>query len=595
MDFILIAREIKKDASISQRSLSEKTKLSLGLVNKLIKESIEKELLIRKDKNLYLSEKGKEVLENKKVERAVILAAGFGQRFVPLTFDMPKGLLKVFDEPMLERQIKQLHEKGIEDIIIVVGYLKEKFEYLIDKYKVKLVYNKEYAIKNTLASLYTVREFLKGKNTYILSSDNWIGENIYNEYEAFSWYSSIYKAGKTREWALKFNKKSLITDIKIGSIDSYVMYGPVYLEAEFSNTFMKLIEEYYEKEGTDDFYWENVLIEAIKDKKYKELKIYINKQEATNVYEFENLEELREFDKSYNDNSDNEALQIISKVFDVKEKDILNLTALKKGMTNKSFLFSINDKRYICRVPGKGTSSLIDRKAEYLSYEAIKNFNLSEEIIYFDKEKGYKISVYYENSRNANFENEEDILSCIKVLKDFHQNKIKVSHHFDLKERIEFYTKLCEESGGNSFLDNEETRNKMLELYEILESLQREKSLAHIDSVSDNFLFTEEGIKLIDWEYSGMADSLIDLAMLAIYSYFDKEKVDFLIDNYLKEEKTKEDSFVVYAYIALGGYLWSLWAVYKSNLLEEFGEYTIKMYRYAKEYYKFAKEILEES
>ena len=72
------------------------------------------------------------------------MAAGFGSRFVPLTFEMPQGLLEVFGERMIERQIKQLHSVGITDITIVVGYLKEKFEYLIDKYGVRLLYNPEY-------------------------------------------------------------------------------------------------------------------------------------------------------------------------------------------------------------------------------------------------------------------------------------------------------------------------------------------------------------------------------------------------------------------------------------------------------------------
>lgn len=82
-----------------------------------------------------------------KVDGALIIAAGFGSRFVPLTFETPKGLLEVFGERMIERQIRQLHEVGITDITIVVGYLKEKFEYLIDKYDVKLLYNPEYSSK----------------------------------------------------------------------------------------------------------------------------------------------------------------------------------------------------------------------------------------------------------------------------------------------------------------------------------------------------------------------------------------------------------------------------------------------------------------
>jgi len=89
------------------------------------------------------------MLQNKKsykVDNAIFLAAGFGSRFVPITYELPKGLVSVKGEPMIERQIRQLLEKGINEIIIVVGYLKEKFDYLIDKYKVKLVYNPDYSI-----------------------------------------------------------------------------------------------------------------------------------------------------------------------------------------------------------------------------------------------------------------------------------------------------------------------------------------------------------------------------------------------------------------------------------------------------------------
>lgn len=101
----------------------------------------------QRGKRLALTETGQAVLAPYKVDGALIIAAGFGSRFVPLTFETPKGLLEVFGERMIERQIRQLHEAGVYDITIAVGYLKEKFEYLIDKYDVKLLYNPEYSCK----------------------------------------------------------------------------------------------------------------------------------------------------------------------------------------------------------------------------------------------------------------------------------------------------------------------------------------------------------------------------------------------------------------------------------------------------------------
>ena len=103
----------------------------------------------------------------------------------------------------------------------------------------------------------------------------------------------------------------------------------------------------------------------------------------------------------------------------------------------------------------------------------------------------------------------------------------------------------------------------------------------------DNYLFLENGeVKLLDWEYAGMCDPMIDVAMCAIYSYYDEEQLDHLLRIYLKREPSEKEQFATYAYAALGGFLWSLWAVYKSVLGDEFGEYTIIMYRYAKKYYR---------
>ena len=98
--------------------------------------------------------------KEKTPKRAIILAAGFGMRMVPINTEMPKGLLEVNVEPLIERIIKQLHEVGIRKTYIVIGFMKEKYEYLIDEYEVDLIVNTEYAAKNNLYSLKLVKEHL---------------------------------------------------------------------------------------------------------------------------------------------------------------------------------------------------------------------------------------------------------------------------------------------------------------------------------------------------------------------------------------------------------------------------------------------------
>ena len=61
--------------------------------------------------------------------RAILLAAGMGTRLRPLTLDTPKSLIEVNGRPLLERQIEFLRERGVEEIIVVTGYLAKKDDY----------------------------------------------------------------------------------------------------------------------------------------------------------------------------------------------------------------------------------------------------------------------------------------------------------------------------------------------------------------------------------------------------------------------------------------------------------------------------------
>lgn len=609
--YALICRSILEQAEITQREMAQRLELSLGTVNQLVKECLALHYIEVMDDNHYqVTEDGMKFMEPFKVDGAVIIAAGFGSRFVPLTFETPKGLLEVFGERMIERQIRQLHEVGIHNITIVVGYLKEKFEYLIDKYDVKLLYNPEYSNKNTLTTVYRARKVLEGKNMYLLSSDNWMRENMYHTYECGAWYSSVYKEGDTSEWSLSYNKKGRIQNVEIGGHDCYVMYGPVYMSSQWLAAFLPILEVYYTLPGTEQFYWENVMMELLNGTARKRIKeagitsigsqsadavlslaehmeMDINRQPSDQVYEFENLEELRVFDESYQNHSNNQAMELISSVFQIPESEIHNIHCLKSGMTNKSFLFQVHGKSYICRVPGPGTGLLINRHQEGDVLEAVANLGITEHVIYFNRDTGYKITEYYENSRNADVHNESDMQQCMDLVTKLHQSGIQLKHSFDIRERIAFYENLCIKHGGIPFEDYEVVKDRMNTLMDHLDALNRPKTIAHIDSNVDNFLFLPDGdLKLIDWEYCGMCDPLIDVAMCGIYSYLNEEQMDRLIHIYLHREPAEEERTVIYSYVALGGFLWSLWAVYKSELGEEFGEYTIIMYRYAKRYYR---------
>ena len=586
----LLLRELSNEPGLTQRALASRVRTSLGSVNALLSEAKSAGLL---KEDATLTPAGQKYLEPFRVDGAVILAAGFGSRFVPLTYERPKGLLKVNGERMIERQIRQLREVGITDITLVVGYLKEAFEYLIDLYGVKLLYNPDYSTMNNISSVYHAASLFEDRNVYLLSSDNWMRENLFHTYEPGSWYAAVHVSGETREWVLHYNKKEVITGVEVGGRDADVMYGPVYLSRAFSAALLPALKEAYRTPGKEQYYWENVYLDLLAAKKAPPLSV--NLQPDGVIYEFENLEELRAFDASYRDHSDSKAMALISEVFQVPESEITGIECLKAGMTNRSFLFRIKGKAYICRIPGEGTEKLIDRRAEGESYRAIAPLGLAEELIYFNPENGYKISVYYEDARSADPESEADLRACMEVLKKLHRAPCRVSQRFDLGERIAFYESLCLEKGEIPFLDYAEVREKMNRLLSWIHGLQRPETLSHIDPVYANFLFTGEGIRLIDWEYAGMADPLIDFAMATIYAEKDFAYAKRLLDYYGDTGETPERSLqLVIAYMALGGFLWALWAVYKEALGVSFGTYPLTQYRYAKEGYSYLAKTVKE-
>ena len=272
-------------------------------------------------------------------------------------------------------------------------------------------------------------------------------------------------------------------------------------------------------------------------------------------------------------------------------EDINHIYVMKKGMTNRSFQFSVREKKYIMRLPGEGTEHLINRHGEQASYEAMKGWNISDKVVALCPEKGYKITEFFENTRECNPENWEEVSLCMGYLRDFHEKALSVPHTFDLFGSILFYESLW--TRKTLYKDYEKVKEAVFSLKSFIDSFDRKHVLSHIDAVPDNFLFTEEGIRLIDWEYAGMQDPHVDIAMFAIYALYGKEDVDRLIRSYFNQEPDQKIIIKIYAYIAICGLLWSNWCEYKRMLGVEFGEYSLKQYRYAKEYANLVRKYLE--
>lgn len=270
-------------------------------------------------------------------KNAIILAAGTSSRFVPISFEIPKSLLKVRGEVLIERQIKQLQEAGIYDITVVVGYKKELFYYLKDKYNVSIVNNEDYHIYNNTSSLMRVLDKLE--NTYICSSDNYFTKNVFLEDEEQAYYSAIYINGKTDEYCIQYDKENLITEVTIGGENSYVMLGHVYFDKAFSDSFKKILKNEYKTEETKKKLWEQVYIKYISS-----LKMKIKKYPDEVIFEFDSLEELRKFEPTFLSNT--EIMKEISEYFHCKENELSNFSLKENTQEIFSFSFIYEKQKY---------------------------------------------------------------------------------------------------------------------------------------------------------------------------------------------------------------------------------------------------------
>ena len=232
MDIFLYLSE---NRFINQRDLMQSTGYSLGFVNKSLN-NLKKKALIAS--NFNISKKGKQYIKENSPQRAIILAAGYGMRMIPINLETPKALIEIKGEVLIERIINHLHEAGIHEIYIVVGFLKERFEYLIDEFNVELIVNEHYDTKNNLYSLSLALD--KISNSYIVPCDIWCRYNPFRKKEIYSWYMVSNEENINSD--LRINRKGDLVKINKEKIGNNPI-GISYLTKNIASKVCKNIEE----------------------------------------------------------------------------------------------------------------------------------------------------------------------------------------------------------------------------------------------------------------------------------------------------------------------------------------------------------------
>ena len=309
-----VLRTLVYEPFINQRILAEVSGHSLGVVNRSLRTLMEEGYL---NNNAHLTENAYEEIRDKAPQNAIILAAGFGMRMVPINLSTPKAFLEVNGERLIERQIRHLKEVGITDITVVVGFMKDSFEYLIDEYGVTLVFNPEYAVKNNLYSLSLVADRIH--NTYIIPCDIWCEHNPFRRYELYSWY--MVSDLVDNESSVRVNRKMELVTIPEYS-GGNAMIGICYLIKKDADIVCSRIEDLCQDQRYDGAFWEEALYN--KDRMIVSARIV----HSDNVVEINTYEQLREVDSESNQLKV-EAIQVICKALNAKADKITNISVLK--------------------------------------------------------------------------------------------------------------------------------------------------------------------------------------------------------------------------------------------------------------------------
>ena len=563
----------------TQRKLAEELGLSLEKVNSILKEMKEAQFL---DQEGYLSELGEIALEPFRVQNAIIMAAGMSSRFAPLSYEIPKGLLKVKGQRLIEREIEQLQEAGIEDITVIVGYMQEKMFYLADKYDVKIVVNNDYYKYNNCSSLMLVRDQLS--NTYICSSDNYFVENPFEKYVYRGYYSTIFAEGETDEYCAIEDANHIIKGIQIGGENTWAMVGHVYFDRAFSEKFVEILEKEFKHEPYKEQLWEDYYSRHV-----NELHLVTRHYSADIIKEFDSLDELRQFDERYLMNTNSEIIDNICDTLHCIASDIMNIKHLKDGLTNTSFSFDCLGKKYVYRHPGVGTEKYIDRSSEAASMGIAAKLQIDQTFISMNKDKGWKISEFITNARSLDYDNWDHVEKAMELLRRLHRSGEKTNHNFDLIAGIDDFKEKLQDSNRFEFDGIDELDQLIATLIEFLKKDKAEKVLCHGDSYSPNFLLNEQDeMSLIDWEYSGMGDPAGDIGTFICCSNYTLEQAKRVLEIYSQgslDTKTKRHYL---AYVAVTSYHWFLWALFQESVGKPVGEFLYIWYRYTKQYGQLA-------
>ena len=289
-EFELLVLLTKTNETLTQRKLANKLGVSVGTINKTINDLTTKGYY----NDGKITVEGMNALEPYRVKRAVFIAAGFGSRMVPITFNTPKPLVRVHGTRIIDTLLDAVVAAGIPEIVIVRGYLGEQFDQLLYKYpNIKFVENPIYNEANNISSAQCVKYILS--NAYVLEADLLLrNKDLIRTYEYETNFLGI-PVDRSDDWCLSTNDKGIITEEKVGGTNCHQMVGISYWNGEDGKKLSSDIDEVFKSPGGKERYWEQVPM-VYKKENYQ---VHIRECKFEDITEIDTFNELKAIDKLY--------------------------------------------------------------------------------------------------------------------------------------------------------------------------------------------------------------------------------------------------------------------------------------------------------
>jgi CTP:phosphocholine cytidylyltransferase-like protein len=288
-DVLVFLEHEKNEKKMTQRNIARMTGLSLGTVNKAMLYLGENGML----ENNSLTAAGFKALEPYRVKRAVFIAAGFGSRLVPITLNTPKPLVRVKGARIIDTLLDAVCAAGIDEIVIVRGYLSEQFDQLKYKYPmIQFLENPLYNESNNISSAMCVRYMLQ--NAYVLESDLLLkNPALIRKYEYASNYLGV-PVERTDDWCFETNN-GIITRIRVGGQNCHHMFGISYWTQTDGARLADHIKQVYEMPGGKERYWDQVALEYF----IKDYSVEVRECTFDDIIEIDTFNELKKLDETY--------------------------------------------------------------------------------------------------------------------------------------------------------------------------------------------------------------------------------------------------------------------------------------------------------